>query len=912
MSQPQQQPQPQQNTTDLSQINELLLLSDGFTSSTLANDIDIITPKQSNLTNVNVISSTTNQIPGELQSSLVDKNFPVKKSSTSSDSGSVAHDSLPGFLIKHSDQIVVDEVTKENHRVARRDITPAQLGVAVEDNNSTGETIGGNWRFADSDRQQSGGCEENSRPGESTTITTSLDRVIIGSLQQQQQQQQQRSSVEVTPAVPRQSNQTKLPSSSSNGSCTIPGAGAAAAANLIQISDKAFHSTPEQSIARLAHKSTSQHSATTAAAASFNNPADSKRLRFKSFLDTTAAAGSSTPVTITSTTTTCDSSSGELNNSNGAIVENTRQLLASDRILPADAHRKQEEILLDTLHEDAREEEEEQEDNCRSDDYDEDDDDNQQSSEYNNNHRIGKFERYSKLNGRGASFRKSTSRLLGGHTLIRIQRLLGALNSKLIDTTYEETPYVHYESKDLLTGDSKYPSSPSPSSSPDGRGRKKHPISGKTFRGSYKYSRAEVSMAIFKKLINLLFQRSTLALIGAFLIHITLGTVYTLSNINSYLTSYMRLHGSPTLTYGGSMWISSFYAVGQGFSMVLGGYLEKRFSARLACFLGCLIHSGSIMGTSWTVNHGSLAVLMSYGFLPGFGCGLAYMTPMSNGFGWFPNRRGLVAGVILAGFGIGTFVFNIAQTAYVNPDNLSPPENASGYFTQESILTKVPGLFLFIGSIYAAMQFVGCCLLFKPPSSSGYSSPGKSPDERPILETEMSVSRAVRTREFAVLFLVYGIITQGVLFVNSMIKEYGQLFIGDDMYLAWTGSMASIANALGRLVWGLAIDRYTFTQCFTCITTIFGLLMFVMPFEFVLSSKHLYLLCTLGIFGSFSGWMSTFPVHLSRTFGRLNSGMLYGLIFISQVSGALAFFRAVRSTRIESNRISSNILANQN
>jgi len=365
----------------------------------------------------------------------------------------------------------------------------------------------------------------------------------------------------------------------------------------------------------------------------------------------------------------------------------------------------------------------------------------------------------------------------------------------------------------------------------------------------------------------------------------------------------MRKHGTPHATYGSSMWLSSSNAIGQGLSMVLGGYLEKRFSARLACVLGCLLHSTAVMCTSISINYGQLAVLVTYGLLPGFGCGLAYMTPMTNGFGWFPHRKGLVAGTILAGFGIGTFVFNMAQTAYVNPDNLSPPPDSGGYFTQESILDNVPHLFVFLGTIYASMQFIGCCLLFKPPSPSMIDTINKSEvqDEKPLLSSnpedttndaaipgynyisQLPFKKAIRTREFIVLFIVFGTTNQGVLFVNSMLKEYAQMFIDDDMYLAWTGSMASIANSLGRLSWGLAVDRYSFTQCFTAITTLFGTLMFMMPFEFILSNKLLYLLCTLGIFGSFSGWMSTYPVHLSRVFGVKNSGMIYGCIFVSQV-----------------------------
>jgi len=476
---------------------------------------------------------------------------------------------------------------------------------------------------------------------------------------------------------------------------------------------------------------------------------------------------------------------------------------------------------------------------------------------------------FSRLNSqisgkRSPSYLKSTRHSLGRRILNRF-RFPG-----LFSTSNNIHSYTIQEDKDLLTGSSKYLS-------------KRKTNLGRTFRGSYKYSRAEISMAVLKKLIAFLFHKSTLALVGAFLIHVTLGTVYTLSNINSYLTSYMRKHGSPNATYGSSMWISSSYAVGQGFSMVLGGYIEKRFSARLACIIGCFLHSGSIITTSWAIDYGPLAVLLTYGFLPGFGCGLAYMTPMSNGFGWFPHRKGFVAGIILAGFGIGTFIFNMAQTAYVNPSNLSPTENAHGYFTQDSILDKVPHLFMFVGSIYATMQFIGCCLLFRPPGVTFGLS--KLSDERPIVsENEIPIKRAIYTREFVVLFVVYGITTQGVLFVNSMLKEYGQMFIGDDMYLAWTGSMASIANSLGRLLWGLGIDRFSFTQCFTSITIIFGSLMFLIPFEFILSSKLLYLICTLGIFGSFSGWMSTYPVHLSRVFGRTNSGIIYGLIFISQVS----------------------------
>ncbi|KAG9509364.1 yhjX [Fragariocoptes setiger] len=392
------------------------------------------------------------------------------------------------------------------------------------------------------------------------------------------------------------------------------------------------------------------------------------------------------------------------------------------------------------------------------------------------------------------------------------------------------------------------------------------------------------------KWLGFLLEKRCLAILGAFLINLTLGTVYTLSNVNSYMTSYIRKHSDPTATYGGSLWFSSLLAVGQGFSMVFGGFIERRFSARLSCIIGCIIHSAAIASTRWAVDWGFVPTLITYGLLPGIGLGLAYLTPITNAFGWWPNRKGMVSGIILAGFGGATLIFNIFQTHFVNPNNLSPDNGA--YFDQAEVLQRVPLLFTFLGCIYGTMQFIGCCLLFKPPpvpTFGLYDTKSNLDDtcEIPILEKEMSLRSAIRSREFWVLYFVYGITTQGVLLINSVAKEYGQLFIKDDMYLAAVGSLASVANCLGRLFWGIGVDHFEFGLLFTIITIIFGSLIFLFPFKFILSSKVLYLICTLGIFGSFSGWMAIYPVHCSRSFGVQNAGIMYGLIFTSQSIGGV-------------------------
>ncbi|OTF77535.1 hypothetical protein BLA29_013279, partial [Euroglyphus maynei] len=86
---------------------------------------------------------------------------------------------------------------------------------------------------------------------------------------------------------------------------------------------------------------------------------------------------------------------------------------------------------------------------------------------------------------------------------------------------------------------------------------------------------------------------------------------------------------------------------------------------------------------------------------------MAYVAPLAAGMKWFPKQKGFVNGIIVAGYGLGALVFNYVQTSYLNPMNLSP--NPDGYFYAESILSRVPNLFILLFAIYITIQLIGCC-----------------------------------------------------------------------------------------------------------------------------------------------------------------------------------------------------------
>ena len=215
------------------------------------------------------------------------------------------------------------------------------------------------------------------------------------------------------------------------------------------------------------------------------------------------------------------------------------------------------------------------------------------------------------------------------------------------------------------------------------------------------------------------------SLIGGVLVHITLGTIYTYSNMAPYIISYIRNRSHPSDLRGvDAPWVFASAAVGQSLSMYFGGLLAQKLSVRLSTALGCIALVSGVTLSYFTIKMSYGVFLVTYGVMYGVGAGLAYIGPLYSVIRWFPSHKGLVNGIIVAGYGGGALVFNFVQTEYLNPHNYSPtkvcPDRShEKYFDNESLLNRVPSSFLFLGGIYFIIQFVGCLMIFEPRKSSG-------------------------------------------------------------------------------------------------------------------------------------------------------------------------------------------------
>lgn len=382
--------------------------------------------------------------------------------------------------------------------------------------------------------------------------------------------------------------------------------------------------------------------------------------------------------------------------------------------------------------------------------------------------------------------------------------------------------------------------------------------------------------------------KALFCLIGAVLINITLGTLYSIGNLNPYIASYMREKVDNNIAKEDGIWITSTFLLGQGIFLILGAYIERTFSVRIACIVGCIIHSASCFLTIWAIKVSYLVMIIIYGFGTGCGAGSAYMATIVAIQRWFPLNKGLFTGVILAGFGFGGLIYTNLQTWYINPDNKKT--ETSGYFSAD-VYESLPGLFKFMGCTFVVLQTIGCALVFPPPSIDSNISNGSnaqaSVDQQkldsntrvPSLPQINQTSDLFSTKIFYIIGIMMALVVPGMTFVNSMGKSFGQVFISDDRFLAIITAIAAIFNSCGRLFWGYLMDRLTFSSCLLLKCTLFILLIVTFPLEFVLQSKTLYTIWMLGLFFTFAGIFVIFPVFIDNVFGGRFSGMAYGILY---------------------------------
>uniref|UniRef100_A0A0K2SYD6 Oxalate:formate antiporterlike [Strongylocentrotus purpuratus] n=1 Tax=Lepeophtheirus salmonis TaxID=72036 RepID=A0A0K2SYD6_LEPSM len=407
-----------------------------------------------------------------------------------------------------------------------------------------------------------------------------------------------------------------------------------------------------------------------------------------------------------------------------------------------------------------------------------------------------------------------------------------------------------------------------------------------------------------------------LALFGGFGVHLTLGTVYCFGNMNTYLTSYLNEYVNPDISYSVTIWILTLASVGQGAFMTLSGYLEEYVGVRMTVLIGCFIMTCGVYLSYFAIQYSFALLVITYGFMFGFGTALAYPAPMGVAMRWFPRKKGLVNGIILGGYGMGAFVFNQIQTFYLNPEN-KEVSSTTHMFRQRTIMERVPSVFLLLGSIYGVIQILSVFLISSPSESevtsmmplvthavedeedsdmeinaSNSSSPIPSTPSAPITtlhnsDENLSPNQVIRSIEFWILWTTFLLNSQSIGYINSMYKAFGQTFIKDDHFLAIVGAFAAIFNSGGRIFWGHLCDIFGYRICIMVVSSLLSILYGTFYAISLTKSKALFASWVWAIFFCFCGNFVLMPTATAQCFGTKFLSKNYGLVMSGMALGAL-------------------------
>ena len=372
--------------------------------------------------------------------------------------------------------------------------------------------------------------------------------------------------------------------------------------------------------------------------------------------------------------------------------------------------------------------------------------------------------------------------------------------------------------------------------------------------------------------------RRLLVVLGALIIQICLGSIYAWSIFQTALRGV--IYGWP------SFWTQLPFAAGlasfAGFMIFAGRWQDRIGPRKVATFGGILLGAGYLLaslvdiisagdpliGTTWLVA--------TYGIIGGAGIGFAYVCPIAALVKWYPDKKGLITGIAVAGFGAGALVM--------------------GYVEEFLLLisTGLVGLpFMTLGIIYLILVVIGSQMLTNPPAGwtpPGYTPPAKTAEAK---GKDFLPKDIISTKVFWLLWFMFlfaataGLMTLGnVKSAAIAIDPSAGGFLPLWIFLVPIGSLIvgvmSIFNAAGRIVWGALSDRLGRV---TTMVIMFVLLTIGM-FSFALLSLGAFSwIIVMGIASligfCFGGNFALFPSSTADYFGPKNVGANYGILFTS-------------------------------
>jgi len=323
------------------------------------------------------------------------------------------------------------------------------------------------------------------------------------------------------------------------------------------------------------------------------------------------------------------------------------------------------------------------------------------------------------------------------------------------------------------------------------------------------------------------------------------------------------------------------------FAMILAGRCQDRFGPRLTATIGGLLVAVGMIVISTTSSY--VVWVLGFGVLVGSGIGFGYSSATPPALKWFPpSKTGLIAGLVVAGFGLA-------------PVYLAP---ASDFLLRNFGLLKS---MLIFGIAFAVIVCGLAQFLVNPPEGHS-TSMAKSGSGTKAAPTDLTPGEIMRTPSFWLLWVLYFIGAGAGLMVISSISGMAKKTMGESAFIAV--AVMAIGNAGGRIIAGILSDKIGRRWTLMLVLLIQAALMFLAIPATASTDGARFVIVLIATFIGFNygANLSLFPSITKDLWGLKNFGMNYGCLFTAWGVGGFALSRLQQMLKASSGSFNSSFI----
>jgi len=373
-----------------------------------------------------------------------------------------------------------------------------------------------------------------------------------------------------------------------------------------------------------------------------------------------------------------------------------------------------------------------------------------------------------------------------------------------------------------------------------------------------------------------------IVVVGAILIQLCLGAIYAWSAFTAKLTMEAAA-GGYGFTATQTQWIFSVGLATFAVVMVAAGRMQAKIGPRPIAMAGGIVLGigyilGGFLGKTFVMQ------LICIGVIGGAGIGLAYVVPIAVCVKWFPDKKGMITGLAVAGFGFGATIWVKLAGSWFG-GLLNTMDGMMG-------LPHVQAVFVVYGIAFLVCVLLGSLVMVNPPAGykpEGWEPPAPSQASAATGAVNLTEGQMLVTPQFYMLFLIFTASAMAGLMVIGCIKLFGIDALqasgaaADATAAGATAGTAmalyAILNGLGRIVWGTVSDTIGRKASIFLMCTLQGVMMLAFYYVGGTAAGLIVGACIIGF--NFGGNFALFPAATADFFGNANVGKNYGYVFLA-------------------------------